>query len=352
MSEFNKNKKHKSLEYSKTLTSNAKSTQLEFNNLLHNANEIEDFDKKQIYKTFNTVVNATPNLWEYFFKQVSLLPQKVYKICHLFIFKTVIFLSQLTSWFIITMLDDSEFIKTNDIQRLWEYLHYMPKDTVKFVLNNSIYKKYKIDKYIDNYVYFIFLVRNEPKSERNKISKDTKKILKKCRHIKKYNLDKLWNVFKNIDYADELKTSNTNIINYYKDIKSSKNHNFNHLYNLTIKNKIWDDKKIQNDIFELVDQYKKSSTKSKHTSSKNHEHSETHTNESHTQSKTSEHLENNKRSENPREVEGKPKDLSDTHSPLDAHDSSDAHDLTESDVHEHSESRVHSETKSNTTHNK
>jgi hypothetical protein len=240
MSEFTKNKSHKL-------------SQLEFNNLLHNANEIEDFDKKRIYKSVHSVVSATPNVWKQFFTYISKLPEKTGDLYYRFIFAMRLMFSQLTSWLVITIANDSEFIKSNDIEKLWKYLHSFPRDVVKFVLNDSIYKNYKINKYIDDYVYFIFLIRNEPKSTRTKIKEDTKKILKKCKYIRKYYLDELWLIFKKTDYINELKTTNANIIIFYKTIKNTpSNTQFSCLYDLTIKNKIQDDPIICNDIHELV----------------------------------------------------------------------------------------------------
>ena len=260
MSEFSK-KKSKS--------SNPRElSQIEFDNLLHSAAEINEYDKKKLYKTLHTVVKATPNMWEQVFKFIAVLPQKTYKLCYILLFKTIIFFSQLTSWFMVTILDDSEFIKTNNIQGLWDEMHYLPTDVIKYLVNNTIYKNYDIDKYIDDYIHFIFLIRNEPKSERNIIKSDTKKILGKIEYIKTYNLHKLWNLFKNIHYVSELKTTNVEIINYYKNIKKD-NSKFNDLYDLTIKNKIQDNKTIKDDIRALINNHKKLQPKRNNTSSNN-----------------------------------------------------------------------------------
>jgi len=267
MSELSKNKNNKSSHSSKPALSNELS-QIEFDNLLDSTAEINEYDKKKLYKTLHTVVEASPNIWEHVFKYISLLPQKAYWLCYQFIFKSIIFFSRLTSWFIITMLDDSEFIKKNNIRKLWEYLRYMPTNVIKFVLKDTIYQKYNIDEYINNYVQFIFLIRNEPKSERNRIINDTKKILIKCKNVKTYKLDKLWKLFKNINYVNELKISNTEIINYYKESfvnkseSKSENNTFENLYNSTMKNKIWNNKTIKDDINTLLNNHKKLNTSS------------------------------------------------------------------------------------------
>lgn len=230
-------------------------SQIEFDNLLHSATEINDYDKKNIYKTLHTVVKATPNIWEQVFHYVALLPQKTYKWIYLLLFKTIYFFGQLTSWFMVTILDDSEFIKVNNIQGLWNELHHLPIDVIKFLVNNTIYKNYDIDRYINDYIHFIFLIRNEEKSERDRIKEDTKKIMGKIEYIKAYNLDKLWNLFKNIHYVSELKTSNVEILNYYKTLKKNDS-KFTDLYDLIIKNK---HKTIKDDIRSLINNHKKNS---------------------------------------------------------------------------------------------
>lgn len=172
----------------------------------------------EIYTNIKKFAKSTPDIWEEVFKSIAKLPQYLVKVYNYLVFRVMTIFSWSISWLIVAILEDAEFIQNNNIKSLWNNINLLHNNNVpiNMILNDTqIYNTFDISKFVNDYVYFVFLIRNVPKDKRLLIINDTKSTLELTNDIIKNKVHTLWNSLR----KDELK--NTEIHNYFIKNKCS-----------------------------------------------------------------------------------------------------------------------------------
>ena len=200
-----------------------------------NSKSVPAIKTEEIYNNLHKLAKSTPDIWAQLFTSISKLPQLISYVYN----RILVFLNKLLCWLVVKMLEDINFIQENKIERLWTNIHGMSTEVIQVLFNHTqLIKNMNIHDVKDDYVNFIYVLKQCRKNDKHTVTQECDKLLKMSKMIRKYNLDKLWIKLKDssVKSYSNIKQIDTLLIGLHDN-----SHSFEEFYNYFVANNVCDD---------------------------------------------------------------------------------------------------------------